>query len=72
MFSGQGAQYAGMMRELYDAEPVFKWEVDRCFKYVMETEQVDLKGIVFPEDETNEDITKRQMLSRCSLYLSTH
>ncbi len=47
MFSGQGAQYAGMMRGLYDAEPVFKWEVDRCFKYVMETEQVDLKGIVF-------------------------
>lgn len=58
MFSGQGAQYAGMMRGLYDAEPVFKWEVDRCFKYVMETEQVDLKGIVFSEDETNEDITK--------------
>lgn len=58
MFSGQGAQYAGMMRGLYDAEPVFKWEVDRCFKYVMQTEQVDLKGIVFSEDETNEDITK--------------
>ncbi|WP_254107773.1 type I polyketide synthase [Bacillus pumilus] len=58
MFSGQGAQYAGMMRGLYDAEPVFKWEVDRCFKYVMETEQVDLKSIVFCEDETNEDITK--------------
>lgn len=58
MFSGQGAQYAGMMRGLYETEPVFKWEVDRCFKYVMETEQVDLKGIVFCEDETNEDITK--------------
>ncbi|WP_260852411.1 type I polyketide synthase [Bacillus pumilus] len=58
MFSGQGAQYAGMMRGLYDAEPVFKWEVDRCFKYVMETEQVDLKSIVFSEDKTNEDITK--------------
>ncbi len=58
MFSGQGAQYAGMMRGLYEAEPVFKWEVDRCFKYVMETEQVDLKSIVFSEDKTNEDITK--------------
>ncbi|MGG1962281.1 beta-ketoacyl synthase N-terminal-like domain-containing protein [Bacillus pumilus] len=58
MFSGQGAQYAGMMRGLYETEPVFKWKVDRCFKYVMETEQVDLKGIVFCEDETNEDITK--------------
>ncbi|UUD43343.1 type I polyketide synthase [Bacillus pumilus] len=58
MFSGQGAQYAGMMRGLYEAEPVFKWEADRCFKYVLETEQVDLKAIVFSEDETNQDITK--------------
>ncbi|MEI4789435.1 beta-ketoacyl synthase N-terminal-like domain-containing protein [Bacillus sp. FJAT-53060] len=59
MFSGQGAQYAGMMRGLYEAEPVFKWEVDRCFKYVLETEQVDLKAVVFAEDhETNQDITK--------------
>ncbi|PCK22815.1 polyketide synthase [Bacillus pumilus] len=59
MFSGQGAQYAGMMRGLYEAEPVFKWEVDRCFKYVLETEQVDLKAVVFSEDhETNQDITK--------------
>jgi acyl transferase domain-containing protein len=59
MFSGQGAQYAGMMRGLYEAEPVFKWEVDRCFKYVRETQNVDLKAIVFSEQpEMSDEITK--------------
>ncbi|HEU4562407.1 MAG TPA: amino acid adenylation domain-containing protein, partial [Longimicrobium sp.] len=47
LFPGQGTQYAGMARELYAAEPVFREQIDRCAAVLAER-GMDLRAALFP------------------------
>jgi len=47
LFSGQGTQYPGMGRDLYEHEPVFRDVVDQCCKFLDEYIDVDLKSLIF-------------------------
>ncbi|WP_414449354.1 beta-ketoacyl synthase N-terminal-like domain-containing protein [Burkholderia sp. 22PA0099] len=48
MFPGQGIQYAGMARELHDAEPAFARELDACLALFREIHALDLRAVLFP------------------------
>ncbi|MBY8914127.1 SDR family NAD(P)-dependent oxidoreductase [Bacillus sp. YC2] len=52
MFSGQGSQYVNMGRELYDTEPAFRNELDRCFALLQKTAGIQIKNIMYPNNET--------------------
>ncbi|MEW6742819.1 MAG: amino acid adenylation domain-containing protein [Planctomycetota bacterium] len=51
MFSGQGAQYPGMGRGLYDSEPRFRSEVDLCCEILKSHLGEDLGRWLYPAEE---------------------
>jgi acyl transferase domain-containing protein/acyl carrier protein len=48
MFSGQGSQYVGMGRGLYESEPLFREIVDQCAAELAPTLGVDLRSVLYP------------------------
>lgn len=49
MFSGQGAQYAGMGRELYNSAPGFRLILDECFEIFRKARGFDIKELIIGE-----------------------
>jgi acyl transferase domain-containing protein/acyl carrier protein len=48
LFSGLGGQYPGMGRGLYDSEPVFREEIDRCAGLLEPWLGLDLREVMYP------------------------
>jgi amino acid adenylation domain-containing protein len=49
LFPGQGAQYAGMGRGLYDCEPTFRANIDRCCRLLEPHLGLDLRQALWPD-----------------------
>jgi len=50
LFSGQGAQYVNMGRELYQTEPVFRRAIERCSEILRPHLPLDLRELLYPEN----------------------
>ena len=55
MFSGQGAQYVNMGKDLYEREFLFKEEVDNCCRILENHLNLDLRTLLFPSKEMEEE-----------------
>ena len=59
MFTGQGAQYVNMARELYETEPTFRDQVDLCCDTLIGHLGLDLRSVLFPAPEQLEEMKQQ-------------
>ena len=59
MFSGQGSQYVGMGRGLYETESLFRQVVDECATVLMPALGIDLRTVLYPSQSNIEEARAR-------------
>ncbi len=71
LFPGQGAQYPGMGRGLYDSEPAFRADVDRCCELLRPLLGLDLREVLFEQgDEASGRLQSTQLAQPALFVLS--
>ncbi len=65
MFSGQGAQYVNMAKDLYELEPSFRATVDRCAAQLEPDLGLDIRHLLYPDphhmDEAAQQLNQTAM-----------
>ncbi|MGD2043330.1 MAG: beta-ketoacyl synthase N-terminal-like domain-containing protein, partial [Acidimicrobiia bacterium] len=72
MFSGQGAQYVDMARDLYETEPEFRSHVDRCAEILEPTLSFDIREVIYPpsaEKERAKETLRQTAFTQPALFV---
>jgi polyketide synthase PksJ len=54
LFPGQGSQYVDMGKELYENEPLFREEMNRCFEILTPLLGYDIKARLYPSPKSDQ------------------
>lgn len=59
MFTGQGAQYVNMAREIYQSEAIFRQVCDRCCELIKPQLGLDLRQLLYPTEAKAEQAAQQ-------------
>lgn len=68
LFTGQGAQYAGMGRDLYESEPVFRAALDRCADIARPLLNRPLLDVMFGASEADRERIHQTCYTQPALF----
>ncbi|MGE5341222.1 MAG: beta-ketoacyl synthase N-terminal-like domain-containing protein [Candidatus Omnitrophota bacterium] len=73
MFSGQGAQYINMAKELYSNQPVFREAMDQCAEILRPIMDMDCRSLIYPKEgaDSNEmaSTLNRTQMTQPALFM---
>jgi acyl transferase domain-containing protein len=62
LFTGQGSQYVGMGRQLYETQPIFRQVLDKCAEILRPYLEIPLLDILYPSQEAENPQSKIENL----------
>jgi phthiocerol/phenolphthiocerol synthesis type-I polyketide synthase E len=75
LFSGQGSQHIFMGRELYNEEPVFRAEIDRCAKILKRHIDIDIRKLLFPapkKESEAEELLRNTQYAQPAIFVVSY
>ena len=68
LFTGQGAQYVGMARQLMETHPTFRKMMEYCDRQLQPELDKSLLSVIYPETQTDEDLIHHTAYTQPALF----
>jgi FkbH-like protein len=72
LFTGQGAQYPGMLRQLYEQSPVFRQAVDQCSGEIDPKLESPIRSILFESDDSAEPLIHQTRYTQPAIFIAQY
>jgi len=69
MLPGQGSQYPGMGRTLYETEPLYQSIVDQCADLLVENLGLDIRTLMHAENEENAEMFQQTAFTQPAIFI---